>query len=243
MDLPSIFSSDVADQVLLELLRHGFQWRTIMATEAVSLRRKAVSYPTSDGKPMAETDWHRILMIDLIQTLEGWYDKDPKVYVSGNLLMFDVEGDRRRHLSPDVFVVKGVPKRKRLHYLVWEEKKEPDLVIELTSKSTRNEDLKKKFRLYQDVLKVSEYFLFDPLGDYLKPPLQGDRLQDGKYEPIRSVKNRLPSQTLRLQLERDGENLRLYDPKSGQWLPTPTEERGKLREEVEELRRKVTEKH
>ncbi len=197
MDLPSIFSSDVADQVLLELLRHGFQWRTIMATEAVSLRRKAVSYPTSDGKPMAETDWHRILMIDLIQTLEGWYDKDPKVYVSGNLLMFDVEGDRRRHLSPDVFVVKGVPKRKRLHYLVWEEKKEPDLVIELTSKSTRNEDLKKKFRLYQDVL--------------------------------------------RLHLERDDENLRLYDPKTGQWLPTPTEERQKKRAENEELRKEVEE--
>jgi hypothetical protein len=27
---------------------------------------------------MAETDWHRILMIDLIQTLDGWFAADPK---------------------------------------------------------------------------------------------------------------------------------------------------------------------
>ncbi|HEV2948425.1 MAG TPA: Uma2 family endonuclease [Gemmataceae bacterium] len=213
-----------------------------MAIGAASPVRKTISYPTSDGKPMAETDWHRILMIDLIQTLDGWFAKDSNAYVSGNLLMFYVEGDRRRHLSPDVFFAKGVTKRKRLYYLVWEEKKGPDLVIELTSKSTRNEDLKKKFHLYQDVLKVAEYFLFDPLGDYLKPPLQGFRLQDGKYEPIAPIKNRLPSQMLRLHMERDGENLRLYDPKSGRWLPTPAEERQELRHEVEELRRQLSKK-
>ena len=220
-----------------------------MATVSGSAQRKTISYPTSDGKPMAETDWHRILMIDLIQTLDGWFAHDPKVYVSGNLLMFYVPGDRRRHLSPDVFVVKGVPKHKRLYYLAWEEKKGPDVVIELTSKSTRNEDLKKKFQLYQDVLKVSEYFLFDPLGDYLKPRLQGFRLQGGKYEPIVPIKDRLPSQTLQLHLEQGGENLRLYDPKSAQWLPTPSEERrqkqvenDKLRKEVEELRRQLEKK-
>ena len=142
-------------------------------------------------------------------------------------------------MSPDVFVVKGVPKQKRLYYLVWEEGKGPDVVIELTSKSTKNEDLKKKFQLYQDVLKVSEYFLFDPLGDYLKPRLQGFRLQGEKYEPVLPVKNRLPSQMLRLHLEEGGENLRLYDPKSGKWLLTPTEERQKLQHEVDELRRQL----
>ncbi len=77
-------------------------------------------YPTSDGRPMAETDLHRTLMLDLIETLKLRYVDDADTYVSGNLLIFYEQGNKRRHVSPDVFVVKGVPKRQRLNYLVWE---------------------------------------------------------------------------------------------------------------------------
>jgi hypothetical protein len=62
-------------------------------------------YPTSDGKPMAETDHHRELMEDLIRMLRDWFLRQPQVYVSGNLLLFYVRGNKRRHISPDVFVV------------------------------------------------------------------------------------------------------------------------------------------
>ncbi len=57
-----------------------------------------LDYPTSDGKPMAETDWHRDLMAALIQTLSAYYADDPRVYVSGNLLVFYEPGNRRRHV-------------------------------------------------------------------------------------------------------------------------------------------------
>src|SRR5205807_8155992 len=77
-----------------------------------------------------------------------------------------------------------------------------------------------KFRLYQDTLRVKEYFLFDPLGDYLAPPLQGYRLRQGEYRPIRPVAGRLASQVLGLHLEPNGQVLRLYDPTTGRWLPT-----------------------
>jgi Uma2 family endonuclease len=157
-------------------------------------------YPTSDGKPMAETDWHRDLMVALIQVLKTFFARDLMVYVSGNLLIFYVPRNRRKHLAPDVFVVKGVPNHDRPNYLIWEEGKGPHVVIELTSSSTRAEDVKRKYRLYQDTLKVREYFLFDPLGDYLEPPLQGYRLRKGIYEPIRAVQERLPSQALGLHL-------------------------------------------
>ncbi len=195
----------------------------MMATAPTMLIPWKNGYPTSDGKPMAETDWHRDLMIALIQTLKIWYATQPRVYVSGNLLLFYEEGNRRRHVSPDVFVVKGVAKHDRPNYLLWEEGKGPEVVIELTSSSTRREDMKSKYQLYQDTLRVKEYFLFDPLGDYLTPPLQGHRLRRGQYHPIRSVAGRLPSQVLRLHLERRGRELRLYDPDTGRWLPTPLE--------------------
>src|SRR5207248_2255338 len=98
-----------------------------MATAAATPVFGSRAYPTTDGKPMAETDQHRKLMNALIQTLDQWYAAEPLVYVSGNLLMFYVRGNKRRHISPDVFVVKGVPKGDRLNYLTWEEGKTPDL--------------------------------------------------------------------------------------------------------------------
>jgi Uma2 family endonuclease len=198
-----------------------------------------IDYPTSDGKPMAETDWHRDLMNALIQTLAGYYAADPMVYVSGNLLVFYKPGNRRRHLSPDVFVVKGVAKHQRPNYLIWVEGKGPEVVIELTSQSTRDEDVEDKYELYQDTLRVPEYFLFDPLGDYLQPQLQGHRLRRGRYEPIAPVKGRLPSKVLGLHLEGNGSELRLYDPATKQWLPTPQESLNKAEAEIERLLREL----
>jgi len=195
-------------------------------------------YPTSDGKPMAETDYHRILMTALIQAIESWFANEPKVYVSGNLLMYYVPGNRRKHVSPDVFVVKGVKKGKRLYYLTWKERKNPSVVFEITSKSTRAEDIKTKFALYRDVLKVKEYFLFDPFGDYLEPQLKGYRLERGEYVPIEMVDGRMPSEILALHLESAGQDLRLYDPVTGRHILSP-EERAAIetqRAEQEKLR-------
>jgi Uma2 family endonuclease len=215
-----------------------------MATAPESRVHRTNDYPTTDGKPMAETDLHRELMNALIQTLKAYYAADPQVYVSGNLLLFYQPGNRRRHISPDVFVVKGVPKYDRLNYLVWEEGKGPDVVIELTSSSTRHEDRHRKFQRYQDVLRVPEYFLFDPMGDYLDPRLQGYRLRRREYAAIRPVRRRLPSRVLGLHLEAAGNSLRLYNPATEEWLLTPQErlaeveaENERLRREVEELRR------
>ena len=122
-----------------------------------------------------------------------------------------------------MFAVRGVSKRRRDYYLVWEEGKGPEAVIELTSKSTREEDVDDKFKLYQDTLQVSEYFLFDPYGDYLDPQLKGYRLSAGKYVPIEALAGRLPSEVLGVHLEQNGNVLRLYDPATKQWVPTPRE--------------------
>src|SRR5206468_3192291 len=131
---------------------------------------------TRDGRPMAETDVHLLLMFALIPTLRHFFRADPQVYVGGNLLVFYERGNKRKHVSPDVFFVRGVAKHLRDNYLIWQEGRAPQVVIELTSRSTRKEDVETKFALYRDVLKVKEYFLFDPRAEYLKPPLQGYRL-------------------------------------------------------------------
>jgi Uma2 family endonuclease len=187
---------------------------------------------------MAESDLHRDIMVDMIQILEDHFVAEPRVYVSGNLLMFDEEGNPRKHVSPDVFVVRGVEKRQRENYLVWQEGKGPDAIIEITSKSTKRVDVTKKQLLYRDVLKVGEYFLFDPTADYLDPPLQGFRLVGGNYEPITPIDGRLPSAVLGLHLEQSGQELRLYDPRRGERLLTrreriAAETTGRLRAEAD----------
>jgi Uma2 family endonuclease len=177
---------------------------------------------------MGETPRHWKNMASVTYTLDDWFAADPQVYVASNMFIYYVPGDRLRHVAPDVFVVRGIPKvqsPERRRYLVWEEGKGPDLAIEVTSASTREEDLDDKFQIYQDTLKVQEYFLYDPFAEYLKPPLQGYRLLKGRYERIKPVKGRLPSKVLGLHLENGRGLLRLYDPAAGKWLPTPQEAR------------------
>ncbi len=189
---------------------------------------------------MAETDFHYLLMTALRQTLDYFFADDPMIYASGNLLMYYVRGNNRKHVAPDVFVVKGVEKKKRLYFKTWEERRTPNVIIEITSKTTRKEDTDTKFVLYRDTLKVKEYFLFDPFGDYLKPDrLRGYRLRKGEYEPIALVDGRMPSKELGLHLERAGDDLRLYDPLKNAWLLTPDERAERERQRAEHERQRA----
>ena len=185
-----------------------------MATAPRQRATREIEYPTGDGKPMAETEVHRQDMIDVIGTLRHHFADDPNVYISGNLLLY-YKRRNPRNTSPRRYGhlrdSQGAASR-----LIWfGRKKQPDVVIEITSKSTKREDKTKKWELYRDVLKIAEYFQFDPTEDYLKPPLQGFRLVEGEYIPIQPVNGRLPSQVLGLHLERDGKELRLFDPVTG----------------------------
>jgi Uma2 family endonuclease len=207
-----------------------------------------IYYPESDGKPMAETPTHMLVMWNLIQTLIAWFDS-PRVYVWGNMFLYYVEGDPTENVSPDVMVIKDVDRdRHRDVFKVWEEGHAPCAVIEVTSRKTRKEDIDKKFRLYRDVLKVREYFLFDPQVrrlHYLRPPLQGFRLVRGVYQPIKPVADRLPSKELGLHLVQQGQELRLWDPVRKTILLTKDERLRQAEEATirvnEEARRAVAE--
>lgn len=179
-------------------------------------------YPESDGKPMAETDIHAQCLIDLRTALDNYFRNDPNVYVSGNLLVYYVEGNPAKCFAPDVFVVRGVPKGQRRIYKLWEEGVAPQIVIELTSRKTWREDLQTKWRLYEE-LGVQEYFIFDPEYDYLDDPLVGYRLEDGKYVALEVNDQRINSEVLGLELVDTGETLRLFDPATDQFLPNAGE--------------------
>ena len=125
---------------------------------------------------MAESDLHIDILADIRERLKAWAAVRDDVYAAGNMLVYYVEGEPRKSLAPDCFVVFGVENHPRLSFKTWKEKAFPSVVFEFTSKSTQAEDLKKKFEIYRDIWKVEEYFLFDPQAEYLEPNLQGFRL-------------------------------------------------------------------
>ena len=96
----------------------------------IRLARRAMSASRGIGENSeGETDLHWRVSVDLIETLRRRYLADSQVYVSGNLLVFYEPGNRRRHVTPDVFMVRGVPNKERLNYLIWTEARGPEVVI------------------------------------------------------------------------------------------------------------------
>ncbi|MEK6405635.1 MAG: Uma2 family endonuclease [Acidobacteriota bacterium] len=210
----------------------------------MSLRKEdqlfTIEYPESDGEPMAETDVHYRLMTDLRFELEQFFRDDEDVYVSGNILLYYVEGNPKKRVAPDVLVARGVRRGERRVYKLWEEGQAPDVVFEVSSRQTWREDLNTKWRLYED-LGVKEYFIFDPEYDYLVEPLIAWRLESGRYEAVEVVEGAVKSEVLDLELVNTGETLRLRNLVTGQLLLTPSElaeEADRLRREVEQLRGK-----
>jgi Uma2 family endonuclease len=187
---------------------------------------KEIFYPESDGEPMGETEVHAEETMYLIEALKERFRDVPDVYVWGDLFLYFEEGDPRSVVSPDVFVVKGVSKRKRRIYKFWEEGgRGPCLVVEVTSDSSRDEDLGRKKNLYER-LGVEEYVLYDPLGEYLDPRIQGFRLAGRRYAKIRlEADGSLFSRTAGVTFRMEGDQIRLVETASGRSLPRDEEVR------------------
>jgi Uma2 family endonuclease len=182
-----------------------------------------IHYPESDGKPMGETDVHIDALIYLREALRDYFRDDPRMYVAGNMLLYYEEGNPAACVAPDVFAVQGVAKGERRTYRLWEEGQPPVVVFEITSRGSRLEDMGTK-RAIHAMLGVWEYFLYDPLGEYLRPPLQGYRLQEGEYQRIPpGGEGRLASQALGLELRLENGRLRVFNPTTGERLLTPAE--------------------
>ena len=194
----------------------------------------ASDYPSSDGLPMVEneSEFWSILYIGL--ALDRYFQDREDVYVVGNLLLYYQEGNPRegdfgKAVSPDLMVVFGAPKHVRSSYRLWEEPKAPDFVLEIASGSTYRTERGGKRDVYAG-MGVSEYWQYDPVGDYLHPPLLGFRLAGGRYAPIPAAAAEdgtlaVRSEVLGLELRLTPgapvrEALHFYDPVRGETLPT-----------------------
>lgn len=209
------------------------------------LKHPEVHYPESDGKPMAETDLHRDLMVNLIEAAKHHFREVQDVYVSGNIFLYYQEGDSRKNVSPDVLVVRGIPKGRRRVFKLWVEGRPPDLVIELTSENTRLEDLGNKRAIYEEI-GVKEYFVFDPETKSAERRFRGFRLKDRRFEALQATisgagEEVFSSEALGFEIHASEGSIRWVDPRRGEPLLVPSEalervERERRRAEAEKQR-------
>ena len=146
--------------------------------------------PSTDGVPMPESSIQFDPISYSVYALRRVLRRRrPDVFVAGDLLVYQ-EGrpDAAGRVlpvwvAPDVLVSFGVEDRDRDSYVIWQEGKPPDFVMEIASTSTWKRDRDEKPAVYAS-LGVGEYFLFDAVGGRLEPRLQGHALRGGAYRPL-----------------------------------------------------------
>ena len=126
-------------------------------------------------------------------------------------------------------------------YIIDEQGKPPDFVLEIASRHTGDNDVGAKRDAYE-ALGIPEYWRFDETGRYHGTRLAGDRLVDGVYVPIDIEE--LPdgvlqgySPALNLHLRWQRGELVLHDPATGRPIVTLADERTRAdREQAARLR-------
>src|SRR5262249_30879265 len=100
-----------------------------MSAAALPTPTKAIVYPESDGKPIADNTKQARWIVVLFGNLSALYRSAADVFVAADLFWYAVEGDESARTAPDVLVVFGRPKGDRGSYKQWEEDNVPPTVV------------------------------------------------------------------------------------------------------------------
>jgi len=197
--------------------------------EPESGERQRPEAPLSN-EPEMESDVHLNQMLVLLNCIRWWWRERKDFYAAGNLSIYyptrsPKTGRMVRHKltfrGPDFFIVLGAePRKRRNSWVVRDEGgKYPNVIVEILSKSTAATDRGEKKKVYEQIFKTPDYFLFDPLA--LK--LEGYRLDKGRYVAIEpDSQGRLWSEELGMFLGVRDEDLRMFLP-DGALVPLPAE--------------------
>ena len=198
----------------------------------------AIVYPETDGMPLPDGEYQAPIYRRIVRDLDDHFKDVAGVNVNGDTFIYYVEGNPRRSLSPDCYVVFGLTDAAleslslegNNTYLLWEVGKAPDFILEIGSPSTAATDMGRKRELYAK-LGVGEYWRFDATGgEFYGEPLVGERLVDGEYRRLemhRATDGRVwaHSDALNLELWWTDGDLRFWDPVAERWLLRREEER------------------
>ena len=148
--------------------------------------------------------------------------------ITGEMYLTGAPGaPARERVAPDLLVAFNADPAELYAsngYIISEQGKPPDMVMEIASRDTGRNDIGEKREWYA-ALGIPEYWRFDETGAYHRAKLGGDRLVDGEYQPIPietladgALQGYSPVLNLHLRWEQG--QLSWYDPATG--LPIDT---------------------
>ncbi|MCY7368212.1 MAG: Uma2 family endonuclease [Chamaesiphon sp.] len=179
----------------------------ILDSTANKIPNPDIFYPSSDGEPLAESYDHLYVIMTTLAMLLA-HIKGQQAIVLADQFLYYAQGFPRLRVAPDVMVIFNVEPGGRDNYKIWEEGQVPSVIFEMTSPGTRSKDDVEKKHLYES-LGVTEYWQFDPRGEWIPEKLRGYRLQ-GDEEPVYVPISDHTSQVLQLRLVVEAKIIAFY---------------------------------
>ena len=176
-----------------------------------------VFYPVEIEGEMGETAIHYKLASLFFSLLEAFFSARNDVTVGANLMVYYEKGNPKKWLAPDIFVCFGAENKLRRTFKTWEEGVFPQVVFEIASDSTFENDRGGK-RLDYARLGVEEYYLLDAEREYLPSPLMAFRRKNGRLLSVNIEDNKVFSPLLNLEIVDTGKSFRLFDPTEQKFL-------------------------
>ena len=200
------------------------------ALKRLAKPKPTIYYPYTDHQPIPDGEYQAPLLAKVCVMMSAHFSKIPGTRVNGNVFLYYEEGNPRKTIAPDCYVVFDLTP-KAIHslseegnntYLLWEVGKPPEFVLEIGLPGTKRSDLTTKRAVYAGI-GVSEYWRYDQTGgDFYGEPLVGERLVNGEYERLPLIQDAdgvwAYSPALNLLLYWDNGELRYWDPVSKERL-------------------------
>lgn len=180
-------------------------WEAMSDAERATVVAALPSDPPTNELEPPEGDTHRLTIEQTKDPLEGFFERLKRnVYISSNLAVYYPD---ERFFAPDLFAVLDVDPRPREKWVVADEKRGLDFVLEVNVGGDRNKDFRFNVERYAR-LGIAEYFIFDPprliVRSYALAP--GSKT----YEPVLGQNGRFPSKVLGLDLGIQDDKLRFF---------------------------------
>ena len=194
-----------------------------------------------EGEPEDMTSFDHLTLSGSAHHLAQRLGNPETTIVAGERhLTREPEAPASERVAPDLLVAFNTDPeayRESNGYIISEQGKPPDFVLEIASRSTGRQDTVEKRTAYAG-LGIPEYWRFDETGEFHGTRLAGDRLVDSGYEPIpiETIEEGVlqgHSKALNLLIRWDHGQLGWHDPETGQHIATFARERARADAERE----------